>query len=58
MTTVPIYNLDEPEYATPYYKIRNDYRTKYRGSHTPIIIDNGSYQCRAGWASESEPSRT
>jgi len=26
-------------------------------SKTPIVIDNGSYQCRAGWGTENEPRR-
>ncbi|KAK9890188.1 hypothetical protein WA026_008989 [Henosepilachna vigintioctopunctata] len=29
--------------------------TPLRNSTTPIIIDNGSYQCRVGWATNSEP---
>ena len=28
---------------------------EFRGSKTPIIIDNGSWECRVGWASDSEP---
>ncbi|XP_058827321.1 actin-related protein 5-like [Topomyia yanbarensis] len=27
-------------------------------SHVAIVIDNGSYQCRAGWASKDAPSLT
>ena len=26
-----------------------------RGSHAPIVIDNGSSWCRAGWASDAAP---
>jgi hypothetical protein len=34
---------------------RGDY-SQFAGSSTPIVIDNGSYECRAGWATESEPA--
>lgn len=74
------YSLEEKEYITPYYNIRNDYK-EYHSLKTPIIIDNGklhvfpfffhfpafflkilknnigSKQCRAGWATERDPSR-
>ncbi|CAO3678210.1 unnamed protein product [Rhizopus stolonifer] len=49
------YSLEEKEYITPYYNIRNDYK-EYHSLKTPIIIDNGSKQCRAGWATERDPS--
>ncbi|KAJ1915230.1 Nuclear actin-protein involved in chromatin remodeling [Mycoemilia scoparia] len=32
-----------------------DYAKSFAGSKTPIVIDNGSYQMRAGWASENDP---
>ncbi|KAI9027581.1 putative chromatin remodeling complex subunit [Phycomyces nitens] len=63
-TAPPIYTLEEKEYPSPYYPIRTDYKT-FHSHHTPIVIDNdglnielflGSYQCRAGWASEEKPS--
>lgn len=47
------YTLEEKEYTAPYYSVRNDYK-KYANS--PIVIDNGSNQCRAGWSSEKGPS--
>ncbi|CAO3614941.1 unnamed protein product [Mucor hiemalis] len=47
------YTLEEKEYIAPYYNVRNDYK-KYANS--PIVIDNGSSQCRAGWSSEKSPS--
>ena len=28
---------------------------EFRGSKTPIIIDNGSWECRAGWATDKDP---
>ncbi|XP_066295126.1 actin-related protein 5-like [Branchiostoma lanceolatum] len=31
------------------------YPESLRGGKTPLIIDNGSYQCKAGWASDKEP---
>ncbi len=33
---------------------RHDYGP-FRGSGTPIVIDNGSGFCRAGWAGEEQP---
>ncbi|KYB26627.1 actin-related protein 5 [Tribolium castaneum] len=35
--------------------IVHPYTPSLRNNSTPIIIDNGSYQCRAGWATSSEP---
>ncbi|XP_059478228.1 actin-related protein 5 [Neocloeon triangulifer] len=29
--------------------------SRYNSANTPIVIDNGSYQCRVGWAAESSP---
>ncbi|KAI9317057.1 hypothetical protein BX666DRAFT_137722 [Dichotomocladium elegans] len=56
MAEVPIYTLDENEYEVPYYYPRTDYVESYQGTDTAIVIDNGSNQCRAGWADESTPS--
>ncbi|KAF7732280.1 Nuclear actin-protein involved in chromatin remodeling [Apophysomyces ossiformis] len=56
MAQQDVYTLDEAEYESPYYTIRTDYTSRFRDEHTPIIIDNGSYQCRAGWATEDKPS--
>ncbi|KAI8978477.1 hypothetical protein BDB01DRAFT_273967 [Pilobolus umbonatus] len=54
--SIPLYyHLEDKEYTVPYYTVRNDYK-KYQNSHTPIIIDNGSYQCKAGYASEKLPT--
>ena len=33
---------------------RHDY-SPFRGTATPIVIDNGAGKCRAGWASEKDP---
>ena len=33
----------------------NTYRQRYQSEDTPIIIDNGSWQCKAGWGSEDTP---
>ena len=27
----------------------------FRGSKTPIVIDNGGWECRMGWAGEADP---
>jgi len=35
-------------------KVKLDYR-KFQDAATPIVIDNGSYQCRIGWGSETDP---
>ncbi|KAJ2725507.1 Nuclear actin-protein involved in chromatin remodeling [Coemansia sp. Benny D115] len=32
-----------------------DYAEMSAGGDTPIVIDNGSGQCRAGWATEADP---
>ncbi|KAI8060776.1 hypothetical protein BC940DRAFT_323050 [Gongronella butleri] len=48
--------MEEPEYATPYYTIHNDYDASYKGTAMPFVIDNGSYQCRAGWAKAAAPA--
>ncbi|XP_013421729.1 actin-related protein 5-like [Lingula anatina] len=32
-----------------------EYPDSLRDSRIPLIIDNGSYQCRAGWASDEKP---
>ena len=34
----------------PYHSYDN-----YRGSKTPIVIDNGGCKCRMGWAGEADP---
>ncbi|KAM9956760.1 hypothetical protein ACTFIW_000293 [Dictyostelium discoideum] len=36
-------------------QICKDYKTKYANPSIPIIIDNGSYQCRAGFANDISP---
>ncbi|KAI8096795.1 uncharacterized protein BX664DRAFT_66331 [Halteromyces radiatus] len=50
------YTLEEKEYDTPYYSIRQNYPQQYQGTNIPLVIDNGSNQCRAGWANEGTPS--
>ncbi|KAG2183609.1 hypothetical protein INT43_006617 [Umbelopsis isabellina] len=50
----PIYAIDDKPHATAYTP-SPDYRSKFAGSATPIVIDNGSYNCRAGWGSERSP---
>ncbi|KAL5467704.1 hypothetical protein EMCRGX_G031967 [Ephydatia muelleri] len=41
--------------ATPDPFYADDYASNYRGEETAIVIDNGSSQCRVGWASETSP---
>ncbi|KAI7906081.1 actin-like protein arp5 [Cokeromyces recurvatus] len=54
--SIPLfYTLEEKDYTAPYYSIRTDYK-KHHSLHTPIVIDNGSNQCRAGWASDKNPA--
>ncbi|KAI8581791.1 hypothetical protein K450DRAFT_231201 [Umbelopsis ramanniana AG] len=50
----PIYAISEKTSSTQ-YSPSTDYRSKFKGSSTPIVIDNGSYNCRAGWGSEKSP---
>ncbi|XP_063708449.1 actin-related protein 5 [Culicoides brevitarsis] len=38
--------------------IVHEYTPKIRNGNIPIVIDNGSYQCRVGWACNKEPSLT
>ena len=34
--------------------VSQDYK-KYRSHHTPLVVDNGSGYCRAGWSTEDTP---
>uniref|UniRef100_A0A1B0GLC5 Actin-related protein 5 n=1 Tax=Lutzomyia longipalpis TaxID=7200 RepID=A0A1B0GLC5_LUTLO len=36
--------------------IVHEYSPKIKGTSVPLVIDNGSYQCRAGWACNTQPS--
>ena len=36
-------------------KIKSIYTSNYKGSSAPIVIDNGSFNCRAGWAGMKDP---
>uniref|UniRef100_A0A1B0D501 Uncharacterized protein n=2 Tax=Phlebotomus papatasi TaxID=29031 RepID=A0A1B0D501_PHLPP len=35
--------------------IVHEYSPSYKGTSVPLVIDNGSYQCRAGWACDDQP---
>lgn len=35
--------------------IIHPYSSDIKSGHVPIVIDNGSYNCRAGWATQSKP---
>lgn len=41
-----------PDKSIPESTFFNDYKVKYQRSIIPIVIDNGSYNCRAGWGDE------
>ncbi len=54
--------------AEPFPVAWNDYHSTFRGTGMPLVIDNGtiyiqkahfigSWQFRAGWASDHEPRR-
>ncbi|CAG8706892.1 24773_t:CDS:10 [Racocetra persica] len=49
-----IYNIAERRNYTPNFT-SNDYETNFLNKGTPLIIDNGSYQCRVGWATDISP---
>ncbi|ORX94082.1 actin-like ATPase domain-containing protein [Basidiobolus meristosporus CBS 931.73] len=53
-SATPIYTLEERTYPGPLSPAK-DYRERFFSSNTPIVIDNGSSFCRAGWASETTP---
>ncbi|KAG0017311.1 Nuclear actin-protein involved in chromatin remodeling [Entomortierella chlamydospora] len=51
VTLYPI--LTEKQYTpTPDY---SDYSEHFAATGTALVIDNGSWQCRAGWATEERP---
>ncbi|KAF9089492.1 Nuclear actin-protein involved in chromatin remodeling [Mortierella sp. GBA35] len=43
---------EKPFIPTPDY---TDYKESFASTGTPLVIDNGSWQCRAGWATEDRP---
>eukprot|EP00743_Colponemidia_sp_Colp-15_P006772 GILK01007303.1.p1 GENE.GILK01007303.1~~GILK01007303.1.p1 ORF type:complete len:715 (-),score=150.25 GILK01007303.1:179-2323(-) len=55
---IPLYTLKGPEVPMIPDKSmsREHYRNNYMGKPVPIVIDNGSFQCRAGWAGENMPT--
>lgn len=40
----PIYAINEKPFATPYTPA-TDYHSQFRGTSTPIVIDNGNVNC-------------
>lgn len=59
---IPIYDVQglPPQDYVDYATLLRVYQTVHRPAHTPIVIDNGSYSCKAvrlrqGWAGEAEP---
>lgn len=55
---IPVFDIKglPIQVATDPHKLRNLYMEKYKNSSTPIVIDNGSFNCRAGWAGASDPA--
>ncbi|KAF0483262.1 actin-like ATPase domain-containing protein [Gigaspora margarita] len=49
-----IYNIAERRNYTPNFA-SSDYETNFVDKGTPLVIDNGSYQCRVGWATDISP---
>ncbi|CAG8464587.1 16716_t:CDS:10 [Cetraspora pellucida] len=49
-----IYNIAERRNYTPNFT-STDYETNFLNKGTPLVIDNGSYQCRVGWATDISP---
>lgn len=35
--------------------IIHEYKPSFKDSQTPLVIDNGSYQCRVGWSHNNDP---
>ncbi|XP_065340130.1 actin-related protein 5 [Cloeon dipterum] len=50
-----LYNLQDPKIVPD--SIFDNYAAVGK-NNIPIVIDNGSYQCRVGWASENHPEPT
>ncbi|KAL1922867.1 uncharacterized protein VTP21DRAFT_9243 [Calcarisporiella thermophila] len=53
--TIPIYTLRDPSPPAPLLTSEDYEESSFNSEQTPIVIDNGSYQCRAGWATETDP---
>ena len=41
--------------VTPDHVQDKVYIRQHKTKNTPIVIDNGSWQCRSGWASQHKP---
>ncbi|XP_074654369.1 actin-related protein 5-like [Tubulanus polymorphus] len=56
---MPLENASENIFTYSDIKIlpdpQQEYPTSLHDSKIPLIIDNGSYQCRVGWASDDKP---
>lgn len=54
---IPVYDIQGlPVQVKPdSQKLRSIYTSNYKNSGAPIVIDNGSFNCRAGWAGMSDP---
>ena len=54
MSTVTFADRGHP---TVYQPISSElYRQHYATTNLPIVIDNGTFECRAGWANAAEPT--
>ena len=47
-----IFTLEDRKTSPSGYE---DYSFQLRSGQRPIVLDNGSYECRLGWAGETEP---
>ncbi|XP_060598270.1 actin-related protein 5-like [Ruditapes philippinarum] len=48
-TNIYTFKDEKPE------KFDTQYTASIKDQHVPLVIDNGSYHCRAGWASHNKP---
>ncbi|KAJ1959269.1 Nuclear actin-protein involved in chromatin remodeling [Dispira parvispora] len=48
-----VYSIPEGHKVTELQQPQTDYKSQWQGTNTPIVIDFGSWRCRAGWAAPS-----
>ncbi|KAG9291727.1 hypothetical protein G9A89_012012 [Geosiphon pyriformis] len=54
ISTPKIHLIGDRRYWSP-NTVSTDYEFSFGGSQVPLVIDNGSYQCRVGWATDDSP---
>mgnify|MGYP001055338876 CR=1 FL=1 len=54
---IPVYDIKGLQVQVPPDQPKNKalYEKTYRGSQTPIVIDNGGFNCRVGWSGLHDP---